>query len=193
MANKRRKTTRISSADQLRVLASPVSIEIIQAIRTGGPASTAELGLRLGRNANSLHYHVRKLKQGGFLHEVGMRRSGARMQAVYDVTADVFRYENAPKDPRLRKYINNIVAAMLRLATRSFASSTERPESVREDGAYRNILADRYKARLTRSELAQVNKHLRAAREVFVSSKRTRRGELCTLTMILTPETDRSS
>ena len=89
--------------------------------------------------------------------------------------------------------MNYIVTAMLRLATRNFASATQRPTAVRESGAYRNILADRLKSRLTRVKLAEVNKHLRAVRNVFVSGNHRRCGELCTLTVILTPGVDESS
>ncbi len=190
MTYKRKKRATIRTAAQLRALASPVSIEVIQMLRTGGAATVAELGPRLGRKANSLHYHIRKLARAGFIRKIGARRSGARTEASYDVTAEIFRYENAPENPRLRKHVNDIVAAMLRLAMRNFARASQRPQEVREGGAHANILADRYKGRLTRPQLAEVNHHLRAAREILISSCRSRRGELCTLTVVLTPEAD---
>ena len=192
MVPKRKKEIRLRSASQVRIFTSPVSIEIIHAIRTGGPATVAELGPRMGRKPNSLHYHVRKLREAGFLCETGTTRSGARTQSIYDVTANLFRYEKAPKDPTLRKHSNGIVAAMLRLTSRSFAWASKRPQEARESGVHANLLAERHKARLTRAELAEVNKHLLAAREVFFSNNRTRGGELCTLTLFLTPEPDRS-
>ena len=106
--------------------------------------------------------------------------------------ADGFADDNAPKNPRARRLVNDIVAAMLRLATRDFASATERPEIVGESCACRNILADRFKARLTRAQLAEVNKHLRAVREAFISDNHARRSELCTLTVLLTLGVDES-
>ncbi len=191
MTQKRKKEIKIRSASQVQVLASAVSIEIIHAIRSSGPTTIAELGPRMGRKPNSLHYHVRKLRNAGFLHETGTKRSGARTQSIYDVTAVAFKYEKAPKDPALRKHANGIVTAMLRLASRSFAWASQRSHTAREFGAHANLLAERHKARLTRAELAEVNKHLRAAREVFFSSNRTCGGELCVLTLVLTPEPDR--
>ena len=81
VAYKRRKPTWIRSADQPLTFVFPVSIEIIQAIHTDGPTSVANPGPRRGRKSISLHYHLNKLKQAGFLGEVGTRRSDAQTQS----------------------------------------------------------------------------------------------------------------
>ena len=91
MAPKRKKRAPLRSAGQLRALASPVSLEIIEALQTGGPATVSELGPRMGRRANSLHYHIRKLTDVRLVQQVATRRSGARTEAIHDVAAQTFR------------------------------------------------------------------------------------------------------
>jgi len=187
MIRKRKKTASIRTIDQLRVLASPVSIEIIHALRGGGPATVAELGPRLGREASSLHYHIRKLTCVGFVHETGTRRSGARTEAIHDVVADGFCGPSVPKNPKRRKLANDAVASLLRLATRNFAQASERPDALSEDGPCRNILAGRYKAWLTLRQLTEVNRHLDALLQIFLANNAAPRGQLCVLTMVLSP------
>lgn len=187
MVHKRKKIARVRTAEQIRVLASPASIEIIHALRIGGPTTVAEIGPRLGRKANSLHYHLRKLVRAGFVRQVSARRSGARTEAIYDVVADYFSGPSVAKDPKLQKLSNNAVAAILRLAARNFAQATENPALLRDNGNHCNIAAARTKGRLTRAQLAEVNGHLDALRRIFLEGNMRQRGELCALTIVLTP------
>lgn len=188
MKHKRKSSARIQTTAQLRAVVSPVSIEIIEALQAGGPASVSELGPRVGRRANSLHYHVRRLSRVGLIRKVDARRSGARTEAVYDVIADCFTGQTAPKCPLHRKLTNNAVASLLRLTARDFSRAAgSRAKAVQ--GSYRNLLADRHKAWLTPSELAKVNRHLDALDKLFANNQEPGRGRLCALTMILTPLT----
>lgn len=182
----------ITKATQLKVLESPVTVDVLQAFRTAGPSTVAEVAQRIGRQSVSLHYHVRRLKSAGFLRVVDTKRSGARTQSIYDVTAKFFRYRNAPENPGMQKVVGDIVASLLRLAVRNFQAAIGRPDSVREEGGDRNLLADRLKARLSKHEIAAVNRHLRAAERIFTKCDRTKGGELITLTVVMTPEPDRS-
>ncbi len=189
---KRKKVARIQTAEQLRVIASPAAIEIIEALQTRGPATVAELGPRLGCKANSLHYHIRKLARVGLVRKVGARRSGARTQAVYDVSASRITAQTVPKNAQLRKLTTEAVASLLRLTARNFARACEHPGAV-DTGKACNILANRHKAWLTRKELAKVNGHVDALRQIFAANSGTGRGRLCALTIVLTPlDQDRS-
>ncbi|MCB9851109.1 MAG: helix-turn-helix transcriptional regulator [Phycisphaerales bacterium] len=187
MAKARRKTQPIGDLQQLRVLTSAVAHEIIQSLRDGGPATVAELGPRLGRKANSLHYHVRKLVDAGFLHQVGAHRSHARTEAIYDVTAIQFEGPSAPLDKDLRDATNDVVASLLRHATRNFAQASEVANEIVESGKRRNLCADRYTAWLSNAQLAEVNKHLNALRAIFSTGSKPGEGQLCMLTTVLTP------
>lgn len=192
MAPRRKKIFRIRTVEQLRALASPMAIEIIEALQTRGAATVAELGPRVGRKANSLHYHIRKLARAGLVNKVGTRRSGARTQAVYDVPADRFTGKTVPPSAQVKRLTVVAVAAGLRLATRDFARAVELPFA-EAGGKHRNILANRHKGWLTRDELAKINKHVEALRKILAENKEPGRGRLCTLTLVLTPlEQDRS-
>jgi predicted transcriptional regulator len=183
----RRQTGRIRTAEQLQVLSAPATVEVLEALQAGGPATAAELGPRLGRRSNSLHYHVRKLAQAGMVEQVDTRRSGARTEAVYDVTADTFIGPSATRNRKVRQAAVDAVAALLRLATRNFARAAERPESLTETGRYRNIIAVRSKAWLTRKQLAEVNEHVDAITKIFDENHGTQRGSLYAMTTVLTP------
>ena len=187
MANKRKKVVRIRRPEQIQVLNSAVAIGIIDVLRQRGAATVAELGPRLGRSPNSLHYHMRKLLKTGFVHEVGSRRSGARTEAIYDVVADTFVGENAPFTPRLRKLTCDAVASLTRLANRNFAKAAGGAKKLFERGKYRNILATRKTARLTRTQLAAVNRHIEALTEIFDKNIGSDAGELFGITLVMTP------
>lgn len=190
---KRKATTPIRTAEQLRTLTSPVVRELIQALRSSGPATVAELGPRLGRRANSLHYHMKKLVAGGFVHAVGSRRSGARTEAVYDVTADRFVGPSAPRPAELRALTVDMVASLLRQTTRDFARATDQPAGVVDAGAGRNVVADRHSAWLTPAQLAKANRLIDELHRVFTESTASGRGQLYALTTVLTPVQSRKA
>jgi len=184
---KRKAAAPIHTARQLQALASPVGRELLQALRCGGPATVAELGPRLGRRANSLHYHVRKLVAAGLLQPVDSRRSGARTQTVYDVVADRFVGPSAPRQPRLRALTVDVVASLLRQSTRDFTRGTSRPADVVDTGAGRNVVADRHSAWLAPRQLARVNRLIDELHQVFRENTGTQQGRLYALTTVLTP------
>ncbi len=183
----RKTKAQIRSVEQLRVLAAPATFEVFEALQSGGPATAAELGPRLGRKANSLHYHLRKRVRLKMVEAVASRRSGARTEAVYDVTASSFEGATAPKDLVLREATTDAVASLLRLATRNYARAAANPDALTQTGRHRNIAADRRKAWLTKSALVEVNTHIRALHDIFAAHREAGRGELCALTTVLTP------
>ena len=187
MARKRKKKLRIDSAKQLKLLNSPTAFELIQLLRHRGEATTTELGLSLGKKPNSLHYHMRKLVEAGFVHQIGTQRSGARTEVIYDVVADQFVGANSPLSATLRKLTVDAVATLARLAVRNFSAAAERRADLVDDGKHRNMLANRYAARLTPAQFAQANHHLKAIEKLFIENIGSTAGQNCALTVILTP------
>ncbi len=189
----RKRIARISTPEQLRVAAAPATYDVLEAIQVGGPVTAAQLGPRLGRKANSLHFHIRKLVGVGLVRQVDTRRSGARTEVVYDVIADSFVGHAAPVEAKMRQATNDTVASMLRLATRNYARASERPREVTQSGPHRNLVANRHKAWLTKRELAEVNGHLNALTKIFSNQHRTHhphppaRGTLFAINLVLTP------
>lgn len=185
MNHKRKKTYSLRSVAQLRVVSSPQAFEILEALQLGGPASVGELGPRLGRRANSLHYHVRKLEALGLVEGVGTNRKGARTEVIYDVVADQFVSATVSKEREQRDVTSQAVASMLRLASRDFTRAAEEPTAVSK-GRGRNLLARRKKARLSSAELAKLNRHLDAIDKIFAENCGAEKGTVCVLTAVLT-------
>lgn len=184
---KRRRHAPIRTAAQLEALTSPVTHDLLLAFRSGGPGSVADLGPRIGKRINSLHYHVRKLVAAGFLRQVGSRRSGARTEAIYDIVAERFAGPSAPAPPRLRALTADVVAALLRRAARDFGQAIGSPDSVEESGPRRNVVATRYSAWLTASDLARANRLIDELHELFENNAGKQQGNLHVLTTVLTP------
>lgn len=187
MNRKRKAEHRITTAAQLRLIRSPAAIDMLQALRQRGPATVAELGQRIGKRPNSCHYHVGKLLEAGFIEAVDTRRSGARTETIYDVVANQFVGQTAPRSTTLRKTTCDTVAALLRLAARNFTTATTHRDGLCEEGPHRNILVNRHAARLSRSQLAEVNRHLRAVEKIFLQNTGSPTGDLMAATIVLTP------
>jgi len=186
MERQRNAQTRIRTARQLRVLTSPIAIEVVESLQAHGPSTVTQIGTRLGRRANSLYYHVTKLVDAGLIRKVGQRQSGARTQAVYDVVSQRITGKTVPKQRRLRDLTVRAVAATLRHAARDFERASESGSPV-EDGRHRSILMNRHKAWLTPKQLENVNRHIDALRLIFAEGTPPQGGTLCALTMVLTP------
>lgn len=183
----RRRTAKLDTPARLRIIASPATLEVFEALQVGGPATATELGPRLARKPNSLHYHIRKLSRTGLIRPVDSRRSGARTETVYDVVAHEFVGSPAPGSTTLRRITADAVASLLRLAIRNYTRALERPDAITPTGRHRNLLAHRRKARLTRAQLAEVNAHIRALERIFSASANPRSGTLHALTTVLVP------
>lgn len=187
MAHRRKKRFNLTTPDQLRLIGSPIAIEIIQAIRQKGPISIRDLGPIIGRKPNSLHYHVRKLVKNGFVVQTGTNRSGARSEAVYDVVADAIVGADLPKNKEMMELTNAGVGSMLRLAQRNWDSASKNPEIVFKEQTITNLRAHRLSARLSEEELHKVNEYIVKILDVFKDSIGSDDGQMCSVTLLLTP------
>lgn len=79
----------ISSLDQIEALSNPLRIRILR--NAGVPVTVAELAERLDVPPTRLYYHVNLLVDQGMLVQVDQRKSGARIERIYQRTADNFR------------------------------------------------------------------------------------------------------
>jgi hypothetical protein len=179
-------THQISRPRQIAALASPARQEIVDAIEASGPCSAGELAEVLGRAQDGLYYHIRELVRVGLLVEVGRRPTARREESVYDLVGRPLELRYAPGRTRSTADVGRVVAAMLRLAHRSFAAAL-RGGQVRAQGPDRNIWAARAKAWLTPSDIREINEHMRAVREIARRGRREGTA-LHSVTFVLTPE-----
>ena len=168
-------------------------LEIYECLQISGPLSIAELATRLGRPADSLYYHVRKLLAIGGIEEVGedgARRGEAttrgRTGAVYAPVAKRVDADLSPRSRRSRKAWVEGGSSVLRLAQRNLASALEGGE-VRPEGARRNVLLRRVKVRLNAKQQREVNRYLDGLDELLRRHAENTSGELQAITFVMTP------
>ena len=161
---------RIERQDQLRALESTVCQEIVDLVDAAGPCSVREMAGFMGRRPDSLYYHVRKLGAVGLLIDRGVRGSGRRAEAVYDVPGRPLRLVYAPSEPENVRAVSRIAAAMQRSADRDFRSGF-RPGLAVVEGGGRNLWAARMKGWLGEDDLAELNALLERVLEVFYRRK----------------------
>ncbi len=187
MAPKRKKSLPLETADQLRIISSPVAMEIIQVLRQHGPLPVSELGPKIGRRSNSLHYHIRKLLKAGMAVKTDTRLSGARTEAIYDVAADSFKGMELRKNEELLDLSIDGVRSIARLAARNFAKAARRPDDEFGKGKYRDIFAKRFSARLTNSQIAEVNGLVDRIEEIFAGNVGSGKGTMQEVTLVMAP------
>jgi DNA-binding transcriptional ArsR family regulator len=63
-------------ARSLRGLAHPLRMQLLDALRFGGPATASQLAARLGESSGATSYHLRQLAAHGFVEEAPERGKG---------------------------------------------------------------------------------------------------------------------
>ncbi len=158
---KKPRTLTLRSGAQRRAIASPLRLELIGLFVDGKPLSVAQIARRMGRPATAIHYHVRLLERAGLLRRVGEQRSGSRSEALYRPVAEVFEMEapghTASEDPEAA--IKTLSMAF-RMAVGDMRAAFE-DSTVRTSGPGRNFVGGRFHCRLSKAELAELNRHLR--------------------------------
>lgn len=176
----------IDRPDQLAALASPARQEVLDGVQAAGPCSIAQLAAHLGRPADSLYYHIRKLTDLGLLVEVGSRPAGPRPEAVYDVPGRPMRLRYRPADSANRRAVAKIVAGAVRLGDRDFRAALSLPGLVTE-GPGRNVWGGRFKGWLSPEDLQEVNRHLTALGQLLTDSEPREGAQLHSLMFVLAP------
>jgi predicted ArsR family transcriptional regulator len=82
-------TVVITTPRQIEALSNPVRIRVLHLATE--PVTVGELADRLGVPATRLYYHVNLLVEVGFLAAVDQRKSGARIEKIYQRTASNLR------------------------------------------------------------------------------------------------------
>jgi hypothetical protein len=150
----------VSTAKQLRVLASLGREEIIDAVGLLGPCTVSALGSFLGRSRHALYYHVRALLDVGLLIEAesgsGTSASGSERAARYDLPGRplVVRYDLGT--PRTRRAVVALARSRLRSAARGFERGCD-PALAVTDGPRRNLWVAHWKGWLSEAELEEAN------------------------------------
>jgi len=174
----------IRSARQLAALTAAARQEVVDVLEQMGTTSVSELAASLGRPADALYFHLRALTRAGLVRLAGQRTRSGRREALYRTVRTELQLGYEPRNAGNRRAISAIVASMLRLANRDFRRSFQAGQVI-VSGTQRELWAWRKVGRLSRAELAQVNRRIRdLAQDVSAPHGH---GRLYAATVILTP------
>jgi DNA-binding transcriptional ArsR family regulator len=164
----------IRTAAAARAIVAPLRQEIVDALDAAGPCSIARLAELIGRPADSLYFHLRKLERVGLVVETERRRDGRHVFRVYDLPAHPVSLRYG--DPIRAADLTGIARSAFRAAARDFAAAATDPAVVRPTGRERELWMARAKGWLTPGELARANELL-GQLLTLVRSANTRAGQ----------------
>lgn len=182
---------RIKRPDQIAALESAVRQEIVDTIQAAGPRSAPEISALMGRPADALYYHLKRLVGVGLLVIRATRRTGRRDEAVYDLAGHPLVLDY-PVRARGREHpLARLVRSMLRTGERDFQAAVG-TDQARPDGDRRNLWAGRRHAWLSARDLERVNGLVDQLVSIMTRARKPTQGELCTLTLVLAPRASRA-
>jgi hypothetical protein len=188
MAHQRIRPGVIEGKAALTALVSPVRQEIVDTIEAlGGEATVADIAAQLGRPADGIYYHLRRLVDSGVLREGEEPDDGS---GRHYATA-------APRGRRVRlKYgrgsrsdqatVVRVVSGLLRTAERDFGRAL-RSGTAQGEGTLRDLWASRLKGWVGDAELREINRLLVRLGELLQQPREAQRDRLVTLAWMLAP------
>jgi DNA-binding transcriptional ArsR family regulator len=116
----------VPSASQLKALAHPVRLQMLELLRLDGPATSTSLAQRLGTNTGTVSYHLRQLARHGFIEDEPERGNGRERwwRAGHDFTHVPFAEPSEPTARRARSA--HLHASVTRMAIQLQEALAER-------------------------------------------------------------------
>jgi DNA-binding transcriptional ArsR family regulator len=180
------RTYRVTRLAQIAALASPVRLEILEALTTRPTFSVARIAEQIGRRADGLYYHLKELVRVGLVLPVGRSPGRRRSEALYRAVARRVAVAYEPGSPGNVVRVNEMAAALLRLGARDFRRGF-RIGNVVVAGPRRELWVGRATGRLSAAGLARVNRLLARASSTFDSPKAPSDRHLYAVTFLLVP------
>lgn len=115
---------------QLKALAHPVRLKILEMLRLDGPATSTTVAARLGMNTGTVSYHLRQLARHGFIQDhpgVGTRRE-RWWRASHESTSTPWTGADTASDDEVRAHQAYNHAVVLTQVARLQESLLERTE-----------------------------------------------------------------
>ena len=179
----------VESPRHWKVMIAPVRLEVIEAMRMIAPCSIAEIAVALDRSADTLYRHIEKLRTAGVVVVAGSRRTGRRIEQVYDLVADDFRVGFKDATPRAaNKAYADTVQSILKIASRTVRDSAAACQLVGM-GDERNIVGKIEHAWLTQAEFQALRDILMRAKQFMDKRKGSRDGRLYLAAFLAMPVT----
>lgn len=144
----------VESAEQLRALAHPVRMQILDLL-TEGPRTNKQLATVLGEPPARLHFHVRELYAAGLIELVEERPKGGVIEKYYRAAARHIRLHTGLGDRAQGQ--ENLPSATFAAAGKELARAVAYFQAV-PPGTY--LVHEQ--VRLSEDALARMREHLRA-------------------------------
>jgi hypothetical protein len=177
--------------DQLRILASPVRIDIVGAFQAYGSMPIRELADKLARPADGLYHHVRQLQEAGILQVAKTARRGKRDESVFALTAERFGHTSKPKSPVQKQAVVEAAAAALRLTNREFCRAVLANESsqTKRTGKvpFAKTKLSRQRSWLTNQDLKSLHNLLNQIESFLQARMRRKQGRPFAVTLAVVP------
>ena len=179
----------LNSRKDVEAVGSSLRMEIIRHLQTHGPSTVFELARRMGRSADSLYYHMRRLQEVGVLARSGTRTGGRREEGIFALAGEPLTVTVESAGDGAAEAVLESARSVLRDAEQNLAAVLERerlasigrpvvvaPPRRFADGPPRSLpIVVRMRARLPEQAINEVCAHLDAIAEIFV---RYKQGEL---------------
>ena len=179
----------VSNPRHWKAMVAPVRLEVIEAMRMIAPCSIAEIAAALDRSSDTLYRHIEKLRAAGAIVVAGSRKSGRRVEQVYDLVADDFRIGFKGTTPRAaNKAYDDTLQSILKIASRTARDSAAACQLV-GTGDERNLVGKIEHAWLTHAEFVALRDILMRAKEFMDKRKGSREGRLYLAAFLAVPVT----
>jgi len=167
MGGDRRKDTYwVLRREELRCLASPIRMDIVDHLAGRPPMPIRELARRIGKQPSAIYHHLRQLIDVGLVLEAGTQVVNRKSEKLYATPAPRVRLKRALAERVDDDAMCAFVGAMLRQSTRDFAAGVA-ADDARADGAYRNLGMFRLINRPSKRSLKRVNALLEEIGEIL--------------------------
>ncbi|WBO66022.1 ArsR/SmtB family transcription factor [Streptomyces camelliae] len=114
---------RVLDARSLRGLAHPLRMELLNALRRGGPATASQLAAKLGESSGATSYHLRQLAAHGFVEDAPERGKGRERwwkAADEGLVFDSDQFQDA--DPEVRGAMDTFLHEVANAHTRELST-----------------------------------------------------------------------
>lgn len=176
----------VHTDEQWEALASEPRHEIMQFLGALGPSSIAQLAHAMNAAPDGLYHHVRRLLNAGLIRSLGERHTGRRREAVYDLAAHRLRFDVDVPSGRNADRLRAILRARLARASSNFDRALAARE-LRLEEPLADSLIEGTSAWLDDETFQKVLRHLQSAAQIMAAGKRSRRGRLYSLAIVLNP------
>jgi predicted transcriptional regulator len=164
----------LRTEEQRRAVGSPLRLEMLGLFTERKPLSVAQMAQVMGRPATAMHYHVRVMEKAGLLRRAGRKHGARRPEALYIPTADVFKMEHRRDAPEVTAAAAlKTLSIAFRMAERDMEAALTNPKT-KTTGPYRNAIGGRVHCRLSKQDLAELNRHLRAIEKLLLGAGKSR-------------------